>query len=230
MPLDTTTPEYIAIQKEWTRVEDFNNGLLIPNDSGLDTARKTSEEAGLPDIAVSPNEGRFLYLLAKSIGARRCIELGTLGGYSTIWLARAVPLDGHVVTFELHEHHAKVAQKNFHSAGVSEKISLILGSARETLPKYESKEKFDLAFVDADKESSSLYFKELKRLVRKGGVIIVDNVVRRGKVADGTQLDSSSSGVRDIMHVIRDDHDVEATVINTVGSKGYDGFMMVYVK
>ncbi|KAF9531044.1 O-methyltransferase-domain-containing protein [Crepidotus variabilis] len=172
--MSTTSSHYPIIPKEWSRVEEFNNALLIPKDDILDAVCKNNSAQGLPDIAVSPNEGKFLYLLAKSIGARRVIELGTLGGYSTIWLARALPEDGHVVTFELSEHHAKVAQENFIIAGVSNKIEIILGSATETLPKFKSKEdlKFDIAFVDADKANCILYHKELKRLVRKGGLIV----------------------------------------------------------
>ncbi|KAF9556839.1 O-methyltransferase family 3 protein [Agrocybe pediades] len=209
----------------WKRSDEYHNSFLIPKDDVLDALVKNNKDQGLPDVAVSEAQGKFLNLLAKSIGAKRILEVGTLGGYSTTWFARALPADGSIVTLELNPHHAKVAEENFKAAGVADKIKVIVGPAADSLATLHPDPPFDLAFVDADKPSNLTYFQESKRLVRPGGVIIVDNVVRYGRVADPTQSDANVEGVRNLLKAIKDDTEVEATTIGTVGEKGYDGFI-----
>ncbi|KAI0341707.1 O-methyltransferase [Trametopsis cervina] len=215
----------------WVRSDKYHNSFLLKPDEVLDHAQQTSRDNGLPDIAVSAAQGKYLSLVARSIQAKRILEVGTLGGYSTIWLARALPEDGKIITAELEQKHADVARANFEHAGVSSKIEIIVGPAAETLPKLQPSESelFDFAFIDADKPNNATYYKEARRLTRKGGVIIVDNVVRDGKVADPAEGDPFVEGVRRLLHVIRDDPGVEATTIATVGEKGNDGFTYVVV-
>jgi len=213
-----------AIQ-DWERSDKYHNSFLIPQDNVFDAVSKNNKDQGLPDIAVSTAQGKFLNLLVKSLGAKKVLEVGTLGGYSTIWIARALPSDGSIVTLELNPHHAKVAQENFKLAGFADQISVIVGSAAESLAQLHPESPFDLVFVDADKPSNLIYFTEAKRLVRPGGVIIVDNVVRYGRVADPEYSDDNVEGVRKLLHALKDDKDVEATTIGTVGEKGYDGFI-----
>jgi len=213
------------VQDIWTRSDLYHNSHLIPQDSTLEYAVKNSDENTLPAIAVTAAQGKFLHLLARSIGAKRILEVGTLGGYSTIWLARALPEDGKLVTCELQQKHADVARKNLDRAGVSSKVEIIVGSATETLPKLTPSEPFDFAFIDADKENNAAYFIEARRLVKKGGVIIVDNVVRRGRVANTAESDPQLEGCRKLLRYIQQAPDVSATTIATVGEKGYDGFL-----
>ncbi|KAK0194488.1 O-methyltransferase family 3 protein [Armillaria mellea] len=203
---------------DWDRSDKYHNSYLIQKDDSLETNIKNSAVKGLPDIAVSAAQGQFLNLLAKTIGAKRILEIGTLGGYSTTWLARALPEGGELVTFELEELHAQVATENLTKSGVISKVKI-------SLAKVPSEPKFDLAFIDADKASILQYFTEAKRLVRPGGVIIVDNVVRNGKVADPSYSDESVDGVRKLLAVLPDDNGVEAITMGTVGEKGYDGFL-----
>jgi len=211
--------------QDWIRSDEYHNQRLIKPDPHLDNVNKVAEENGLPPIAVSDAQGKLLNLIARSIRAKKVGEVGTLAGFSTIWLAKALPDDGQVVTFELEEKHAKVARSNFSVAGLSEKIKVIVGPAAETLPNLKEDGTFDLFFIDADKQGNLEYFKHAKRLVRSGGVIIVDNVVRNGRVAR-TEItnDESVEGVRRLLEYIQNDKEVEATTIATVGSKGYDGF------
>ncbi|KAI0664888.1 O-methyltransferase family 3 protein [Cubamyces menziesii] len=209
----------------WVRNDNFHNSFLIPYDDATEHALKHSAENGMPDIAVHPGQGKFLNLLARTIGAKRILEVGTLGGYSTIWFARAVPEDGQVVTCELLDKYAKVARDNFEYAGVSSKIKIVVGPAAETLPTLPTDEKFDLAFIDADKASNLTYFLEAKRVVKRGGVIIVDNVVRNGTVANPDIDDENVRGVRRLLEHIKNDKEVDATTIGTVSEKGYDGFL-----
>ncbi|KAJ3537384.1 hypothetical protein NM688_g6698 [Phlebia brevispora] len=202
--------------------------LLRPDDA-LEHALKTSEEHGLPKIAVSAAQGKLLNLVAKSIGAKRILEVGTLGGYSTINLARALPADGHITTAELQQKHADVARANFQYAGLASKIDVIVGPAAETLPKLKPDQPFDLVFIDADKPSNLTYYIQAKRLIRKGGVIIVDNVVRNGRTADPAENTEDVIGVRKLLQHLKEDKDVDATTIATVGEKGFDGFTYIYV-
>ncbi|KJA23870.1 hypothetical protein HYPSUDRAFT_184566 [Hypholoma sublateritium FD-334 SS-4] len=210
---------------DWKRSDDYHNSFLIPKDDVLNAVVENNKEQGLPDIAVSTAQGKLLNLLVRSTGAKRILEVGTLGGYSTIWLARGLPADGNIVTLELSAHHAKVARENFATAGFASQIEVIEGPGAESLAKLHPEHAFDLVFIDADKPSNVTYFTEAKRLVRPGGIIIVDNVVRYGRVADLEYSDANVEGVRKLLLAIKGDQDVEATTIGTVGEKGYDGFI-----
>jgi len=216
--------------EDWERSDRYHNSFLIPKDDVLDAVLKNNTEQGLPNIGVSEAQGKYLSLLAKSIGAKRILEVGTLGGYSTIWLARALPADGKLVTLELSSHHAKTALDNVKMAGVDTQVTIIIGPAAESLAQLGPEDPFDLVFIDADKPSNVIYFREAKRLLRKGGVIIVDNVVRFGRVADPEYTDNNVEGVRALLKAIQGDEEVEATTIGTVGEKGYDGFIYAIKK
>ncbi|OJT15864.1 O-methyltransferase MdmC [Trametes pubescens] len=209
----------------WVRSDDFHASFLIPKDDALERSLKYSDENGLPEINVHAGQGKLLHLLARSIGAKRILEVGTLGGYSTIWFARAVPEDGQVITCELKENFAEVARNNFEYAGVANKVKVLVGPAAETLQTLPSDEKFDFAFIDADKASNLTYFLQAKRLVRRGGIIIVDNVIRNGTVANPDIDDENVRGVRNLLAHIKEDKEVDATTIGTVSEKGYDGFL-----
>lgn len=229
----------------WARSDAYHNSHLIANRiPALDSALSESNAAGLPEIAVSAAQGKFLNLLIRSHGWKRVLEVGTLGGYSTIWLAEAIPADGKIVTLELSDKHAEVrplralhlifdidcalsqvARKNIANAGHASKVEVIVGPALDSLPTLGPNPPFDLAFIDADKESNTEYFHHAKRLVRPGGVIIVDNVGRQGSVANESNTDSRVEGVRRLLRYIKDDKAVDATTIHTVGDKGFDGFL-----
>ncbi len=219
-------------QEQWTAVDHYVTDLLLPQDPVLDEATQAATEAGLPAIAVSPPLGRMLNLLAKMQGAKNILELGTLGGYSTIWLARALPPSGRVITLELDAKHAAVAQANFVRAGLEKMIELRLGAASDTLPQLAAEKRgpFDLVFIDADKAGIPGYFQWALRLTRRGSVIIVDNVVRKGAVIDATSEDPAVQGVRRFNTLLAAEKGVSATTIQTVGSKGYDGFTLIYVE
>ncbi|KIK57214.1 hypothetical protein GYMLUDRAFT_229492 [Collybiopsis luxurians FD-317 M1] len=210
---------------DWTKSDDYHNSFLIAQDEVLDFAVKNAVDRGLPDIAVSPAQGKFLNLVAQSIGAKRILEVGTLGGYSAIWMGRAIQAeDGVLVTLEISETHAKVAKENFTKAGLDNKCKVIVGPAHESMINLHPNEPFDLVFIDADKKSYPQYFAEAKRLVKKGGVIIFDNVVRYGKVSDLSVNDVNTVGIRNLLAALKEDKEVEATTIATVGERGYDGF------
>jgi predicted O-methyltransferase YrrM len=212
----------------WAEVDRYFAEQLLPDDAALDAALKSSAAAGLPAIQVSPVQGRMLHLLARMMGARRILEIGTLGAYSTIWLGRALPADGHLVTLESDEKHARVARGNIARAGLAGVVDLRFGRALDTLPALaaEDAEPFDLAFIDADKPSLPDYFAWALRLVRDGGLVVVDNVVREGSVIDGSSGDASVVGVRRMLELVASERRVHATAIQTVGSKGYDGFLI----
>jgi predicted O-methyltransferase YrrM len=218
-------------QELWTDVEHYIDGLLIPSDPVLEAAINACEAAELPPIAVTPGQGKLLYLLARMLRARRILEIGTLGGYSTIWLARALPDDGYLVTLELDKKHADVAMANLLQADLSTLVDLRLGRALETLPELaaEGLEPFDMVFIDADKENTEGYFKWALRLARTGAVIVVDNVIRDGEVADAEASDPRVQGIRRFNEALAAETRVEATTIQTVGSKGYDGFTLALV-
>ncbi|KAF5392658.1 hypothetical protein D9757_000883 [Collybiopsis confluens] len=211
--------------EDWIRSDVYHNSFLIPQDPILEGTLKNSAANGLPDIAVSTSQGKFLNLQARSIQAKRILEVGTLGGYSTIWLGRALPDDGELITLEVDEKHARVAEENLSDAGLSSKCKVILGPGYESMRNLSSENKFDLIFIDADKPSNLKYYTEAKRLVRKGGVIIVDNVVRFGRVADPEESSPNIEGVRQLLQYMKGDKVVDATTIATVGQKGYDGFI-----
>ena len=212
----------------WAAVDDFWMGKLQAPDPTLDAALAGSAAAGLPPIAVTPAMGKLLQLLARSVNARRILEIGTLGGYSTIWLARALPADGELVTCEIDQHHSEVAAANLARAEVGERVDIRVGPARDTLATLEGP--FDLAFVDADKASGAEYFGHCVRLVRSGGLIVVDNVVRQGKIVDAGCTDTAVIGTWRLADAIACEPRVEATALQTVGGKGYDGFVLAYVR
>lgn len=218
-------------QEQWTAVDRYFTDLLVPSDPALDTALQTSAAAGLPPQNVSPNQGKLLLLLAQIQGARSILEIGTLGGYSTIWLARALPSDGRLITLEADPKHAEVARANIAHAGLSKLVDLRLGQALSTLPQIaaENQGPFDLIFIDADKPSNPEYFAWALKLSRRGSLIIADNVVRNGAVIDVASSDPSVQGVRRFNELLASEPRVNATAIQTVGSKGYDGFAIAIV-
>jgi len=218
-------------QEHWTAVDRYVTDLLAPPDPALTAALAASAAAGLPPIQVSPSQGKLLQLLARLQGARSILEIGTLGGYSTIWLARALPADGRLVTLEVDPKHAAVARANFARAGVDRMVELRLGRAIDTLPQLaaEGAGPFDLIFLDADKAGYPDYLPWALRLARRGSVIIADNVVRAGAVADAGHPDPTVQGVRRFNAMLAAETRVSATVIQTVGSKGHDGFAFALV-
>ena len=215
----------------WTAVDAYIGERLIGDDAALDEALRRSVDAGLPEIAVSPAHGKFLHVLAEAIGARRILEIGTLGGYSTIWLARAVPEGGRVVTLEVKPEHAAVAQENLDRAGVAERVSIRVGPAVETLREMVAAHEghFDMVFIDADKQNMAEYFALALQLSRPGTVMVADNVVRDGAVVDPADQSELVAGVRRFMDAVAREPRVSATAIQTVGIKGYDGFAMLLV-
>jgi predicted O-methyltransferase YrrM len=218
-------------KNQWSAVDRYLAEKSIAPDDVLDAALAASAAAELPAIAVTPHQGKFLHLLAKLKGARRILEIGTLGGYSTIWLARALPPDGQIVSLELEPRHAEVARQNFERAGVASRVDLRVGRAAETLARLveDRVAPFDFVFIDADKPSMAEYFRRALQLSRVGTVIIADNVVRGGAVVDPASADPSVQGVRAFMDVLALETRVSATTLQTVGSKGYDGFTLALV-
>jgi predicted O-methyltransferase YrrM len=210
----------------WRDVDSYIEDRMVGEDEVLTAALEDSAAAGLPAIAVSPAQGKQLYLMALSIGARRILEVGTLGGYSTIWMGRALPADGQLVSLEIDPKHAAVARANIARAMPAAKVDVIVGKAIDSLRGL--KGPFDLVFIDADKESNADYFAEALRMSRKGSVIIVDNVVRGGAVIDPNG-NSMVQGVRRLFDMIANEKRVSATAVQTVGVKGYDGFLMAVV-
>ncbi|MBK7657687.1 MAG: O-methyltransferase [Betaproteobacteria bacterium] len=215
----------------WSQVDDYFAGELLDRDPALSTALAASREAGLPDIAVSATQGKLLHLLARVQGARNILEIGTLGGYSTLWLAKALPPGGRIVTLEADPKHAEVARANLARAGYANQVQVRLGAALDTLPELETERvgPFDLTFIDADKRSNAEYFDWALRLSRRGSLIIVDNVVREGKVLDAASEDASVQGVRRLVTRMSLETRVSVTAIQTVGHKGYDGFAIALV-
>jgi predicted O-methyltransferase YrrM len=211
----------------WTGVERYLNELFLPPDAELDAALHASDAAGLPHINVTPNHGKLLYLLAKLQGARRILEVGTLGGYSTIWLARALPPSGELISLEANATHANVARDNIARAGLAEVVELRVGNALDTLPRLAGP--FDFIFIDADKPRYPDYFEWALKLSRPGSMIIADNIVRNGAVMDAASTDANVQGVRRFHDLVAAESRVSATGIQTVGSKGYDGFAVVLV-
>jgi predicted O-methyltransferase YrrM len=217
--------------QRWAAVDAYLTGLFVPADPVLEGTLRTSDEAGLPAFQVSPLQGRLLHLLAKLRGARKVLEIGTLGGYSTIWLARALPPGGRLTTLEVNPEHAVVARASFVRAQLSEVIDLRVGPASETLPHLveERAGPFDLIFIDADKPSYPEYLRWALQLSRAGTLIVADNVVRQGAVADPSDRDPRVVGVREFLTLLASDPRLTATAVQTVGSKGYDGWAMALV-
>lgn len=218
-------------QEQWVAVDEYITDLFVPPDPGLEAALQSTIDADLPKINVAPNQGKLLHILALSHGARRILELGTLAGYSTIWLGRALPPDGKLITLEANPKHAEVARANLELAGLSDKVEVRLGSALETLPKLaaEGQAPFDLVFIDADKVNTAEYFLWALKLTRRGSLIITDNVVRKGGVIDGNSTDENIKGIRRFNAALAIEPRVTATIIQTVGSKGYDGLAIALV-
>jgi len=218
-------------QEVWSAVDQYVTQSLIPDDRTLEAALRASSEAGLPSIQVSPPQGKLLHLLARSIHARYILEIGTLGGYSTIWMARALPAGGVLLTLETDAKHAEVARGNIARAGLAGVVEQRLGPALATLPKIaaESHEPFDLIFIDANKSTMAEYFDWALKLSRPGTMIIADNVVRDGRVIDAASQDADVQGVRRFNERMAAERRVSATEIQTVGSKGYDGFALALV-
>jgi len=217
--------------KTWSAVDAYFEGELNARDPAFDAAVRASVTAGLPSIQVSAAQGKLLQLLALAQGAKRILEVGTLGGYSALWLARALPADGKLVTLELDPHHAQVALRNFVNAGVAERIELQVGPALDALTRLRAQRvaPFDLVFIDADKANNLNYVQAALELSRVGTLIMVDNVVREGEVV-ARKRDAAAEGVRRMVEWIKGEPRLAATVIQTVGEKGYDGFLLARVQ
>ncbi len=211
----------------WAEVDQYFADHLVETDPVLEAALTASEAAGLPAIAVAPNQGKLLHLLARLTGARRILEIGTLGGYSTIWLARALPRDGQLITLEFDHRHAEVARANIASAGLADRVEVRVGAALDTLPTLTGP--FDLFFIDADKVNNAAYVEWALRLSTVGSLIIVDNVVRGGRVVDDASDDPAVLGTRELFEMLANEPRLSATAIQTVGGKSYDGFALALV-
>ena len=216
---------------QWTAVDGYVDALLVGQDAGLRDALDASDAAGLPSISVTPAQGKVLNLLARSIGARAILEIGTLGGYSTIWLARGLQPGGRLITIEADEKHAAVARENIARADVAAMVDLRIGRALDVLPSIEREGlgPFDLVFIDADKPNTPDYFKWALRLARIGTLILIDNVVRNGAIADADSQDPAVVAMRRVLAMVASEPRVSATVLQTVGEKGYDGLALVLV-
>lgn len=219
-------------QELWNEVDRYCAEKLLGQDPALEAALAANAAAGLPAIDVSPTQGKLLYLLAKVHGARRILEIGTLGGYSTISLARALPVGGRLIALELEPAYARAARQNLENAGVSERVEIRVGPALQSLEalRAEKAEPFDLVFIDADKANTPHYYREARALCRPGSVIITDNVIRGGKLVDAASEDPNIRGMRTFMDILAADEGVEATSLPTVGLKGYDGLVLIRVK
>jgi predicted O-methyltransferase YrrM len=219
-------------QETWSEVDHYVTDVLGLTDDVLESTQKACDDAGLPAIAVSVPQGKFLYQLARIRGARRILEIGTLGGYSTIWMARALPADGRLITLEIDKKHADVARENIARAGFSDRVDVRLGAAIEELPKLaaENQGPFDFVFIDADKPSIPDYFTWSLKMSRPGTVIVVDNVVREGAVIDSASEDPAVRGVRRLNDMLGREKRVTSTTLQTVGTKGYDGFTVILVE
>lgn len=219
-------------EAQWAEVDRYLGNALLAEDEVLSKVLALNAASGLPAIDVSPLQGKFLGLIATLSGARRVLEIGTLGAYSTIWLARALPADGRIITMELEERHALVAKRNLETAGFTAKVDVRVGPALESLDrlKAEKPAPFDLVFIDADKPNTFPYFQKAIELCRPGSVIVADNVVRKGEVANAKSDDVNVRGMRLFIDALAKDTRVDASALQTVGLKGYDGFILARVK
>jgi predicted O-methyltransferase YrrM len=218
-------------KEQWAAVDKYLVDLLIESDAALQETLKISAQEKLPPINVSPLQGKLLMMLARTMGAKNILEIGTLAGYSTIWLGRGLVPEGRLVTLEADPRHAKIAQENIHRAGLADRVQVRVGKALESLPKLAAEKvgPFDLVFIDADKVSTAEYFGWALKLARGGSLIIVDNVVRDGEIINASSNDPAVQGVRRFNEMVAKEKRVTATAIQTVGAKGYDGFAMILV-
>ncbi len=218
-------------QELYTAVDSFLSSSLAPPDAVLDAVLKSHLDTGLPPIAVTPTLGKFLNLIARSIGAKQILEIGTLGGYSSIWMARALPTGGRLITLEFDPKHAEVARKNFRHAGLEKIIEIHIGKALDTLPEIAAANPapFDLIFIDADKQNNPGYFTWALKLSRPGAIIIIDNVVRDGAILNAASDSPDIRGIRQLFADLASEHRVQATAIQTVDAKGHDGFVIALV-
>ena len=216
---------------QWTAVDRYLTSLLVPPDTVLEATPAASADAGLPSINVAPNQGKLLNLLALVSGARTILEIGTLGAYSTIWLARALPSSGRLVSLEADPRHAAVARENIARAGLSDAVEILVGPAAESLPKLRDQRRapFDFVFIDADKPSTAEYFAWSLEMSHVGTLIVVDNVVRQGQVVESASSDRNVQGMRRFLDQLANEPRVSATAIQTVGVKGHDGFVLAVV-
>ena len=221
-----------ALPDLFVTLDGYIDGLFAPEDPVLTAAVADAEAAGLPPIQVSAGQGKFLYLLAKLVGARRILEVGTLGGYSAIWLARALPADGRMVTLELEQRHADVASGNLKRAGLADKVEIIVGSALDSLPALADRgaAPFDLVFLDADKVNYPAYFAQIMRMVRPGALLLADNVIRAGTVLSPRPEDPSAGAARAFNAMLAADERLESVVLQQVGVKGHDGIAVARVR
>jgi predicted O-methyltransferase YrrM len=231
-PQSAAAASMFGADAQWVAVESHIVDALLGHDAALEHALQTSEEADLPPIAVSPNQGKLLYLLARLVGARAVLELGTLGAYSTIWMARALPAEGRLITIEANPAYAEVAAANIAAAAVGEVVELRVGDALEELADLQAQRSgpFDLLFIDADKQRIPEYFEAALSLSRRGSLIVVDNIVRRAAIVDEGSEDPGVLGIRRFYELAAAEPRVSATAIQTVGSKGYDGFAIALVE
>ncbi|HEU5345551.1 MAG TPA: O-methyltransferase [Ktedonobacterales bacterium] len=218
-------------ENQWTAVDRYFDTLFAPPDDALDAALQATRDAGMPLINVAANQGKLLQLLARLVGARRVLEIGTLGGYSAIWMARALPPDGQLISLEVNPAHAEVARANIARAGLSDRIEVRLGSAHESLPQLaeQGAGPFDLVFIDADKTSTPTYLTWALRLTKPGSLIVIDNVVRQGAVADAESDNADVRGIQQALAMLAREPRVSATAFQTVGVKGYDGMAIALV-
>ncbi len=230
MTQDKFTPDQRSLD-QWAAVDRYFSEQLCLSDPVLDAAMAANKAAELPAIDVAPNQGKLLQLLAQLAGARRILEIGTLGGYSTIWLARALPTDGRLITLEFNPKHAEIARANIECAGLTQTVEIRVGAALDALPKLqnESSEPFDLIFIDADKPNNSAYVRWALKLSRPGTLIVIDNVVRDGAVIDNASTDKDVQGARQLFELLANEPRLSCTAIQTVGVKGYDGFAFAIV-
>ncbi|MBN9656251.1 O-methyltransferase [Halobacillus sp. GSS1] len=213
----------------WKQVDQYFIDQLIPSDPVMENVLKANEEAGLPSIDVSATQGKMLQLFVKMKAAKHVLEIGTLGGYSTTWMAKALPEDGHITTLEFNPKHAEVASNNLEMAGIKDKVEVIVGPALDSLPTLEGREPFDFIFIDADKDNNPRYIKEALTLSKPGTTILVDNVVRDGRLLDAESKDKSIIGIREMFDLLNNHPKLDSTAFQTVGSKGYDGFVLAVV-
>ena len=230
MTQDKFTPDQRSLD-QWAAVDRYFSEQLRLSDPILDAVMAANKAAELPAIDVAPNQGKLLQLLAQLAGARRILEIGTLGGYSTIWLARALPTDGRLITLEFNPKHAEIARANIECAGLTQTVEIRVGAALDALPKLqnESSEPFDLIFIDADKPNNSAYVRWALKLSRPGTLIVIDNVVRDGAVIDSASTDKDVQGARQLFELLANEPRLSCTAIQTVGVKGYDGFAFAIV-